>query len=154
MPIVQRGTKVAKMARERSGDRATILFVPIYGVSWGHGSRRGSRLGCFFHPRHLPSRYLFKVNGTGLVSQVCPKTGGFCPDLDGFLFASISKFLRLSFPTCNLIKGRYQKSLLIFSLVFSLLLLFFFITGIRDNRVSIFSNRVGIEIRTNGKKCR
>lgn len=70
--------------RERDQDRATTLFVPIYGVSWGHDSRRGSRLGCFFHPRHLPSRYLFKVNGTGLVSQVCPKTGGFCPDLDGF----------------------------------------------------------------------
>lgn len=73
------------MARERSGSRDDTFCPHIRRrVSWRHDSRRGSRLGCFFHPRHLPSRYLFKVNGTGLVSQVCPKTGGFCPDLDGF----------------------------------------------------------------------
>lgn len=84
LPIVQRGTKVTPVEKRRErgrivagyrelrSDRVT-LFVPIYGFQvWRHDPRRGSRLGCFFHPRHLRSRYLFKVNGTGL-AQVCPK---------------------------------------------------------------------------------
>lgn len=122
------------------------FFVPIYGD--GFQVWRGSRLGCFFHPRHLRSPYLFKVNGTAGLAQVCPKTRGSRSaqiwtssysesSQRKSMESSISKFLTFLLSNClsrlridaSVLKGlsdvvlrSYQKSLL--------LLLFLFITGI------------------------
>lgn len=91
LPIVQRGTKVTPVEKRRErgrivagyrelrSDRVT-LFVPIYVIRVSDMATRSAAWVafrfCFFHPRHLRSRYLFKVNGTGL-AQVCPKIRGF-----------------------------------------------------------------------------